>query len=209
MNVKRIAPLSGIIFVILAIAAIGGLGGNTPDGSDSPEKVTAFYLNHHTRESAAAHLLAVAILFLVIYAVGTYMALPKGRGEIGKLGDLVFLLGGAIAAAGFLVEAGLHLAVSEGVNDHISPIAAQAIAALDTNTYILFSGGFGILLIGAAAAMVPHPGALRWLGWVAVIVGIACFTPLAFAAMAVAAIWIIVASIVVARLAPDGAATSA
>jgi hypothetical protein len=51
--------------------------------------------------------------------------------------------------------------------------------------------------------MVPHHGALRWLGWIALIAGVAVFTPLGFFALIIALIWIIAAGIVLAGWPPQ------
>jgi hypothetical protein len=51
--------------------------------------------------------------------------------------------------------------------------------------------------------MVPHHGALRWLGWIALIAGVAVFTPLGFFALIIALMWIIAAGIVLAGWPPQ------
>ncbi len=205
MNVKRIAPLAGIVFVALAVFAILILGGNTPDGTASPASVTTFYTDHHGAQTTAAHLLPIGIFFLVVFAAGTYAALPKTRGDLARVGGVVFLLGSAVTAAALLVAAALHLALAEGVHDHISPVAAQALNAVDNHNDPLFTGGLGILLIGAAAAMIPHRGALRWLGWIALVAGVLVFTPLGFFALILALLWIIATGIFLAGWPPTKA----
>jgi hypothetical protein len=205
MNVKRIAPLAGIVFVAIAVFAILILGGNTPDGTASPAKVTSFYTDHHGAQAAAAHLLPIGTLFLVVFAAGTYVALPKNRGDLAKVGGIVFLLGSAAASATLFAAAALHLALAEGVHDHISPVATQALNAIDNHNDPLFTGGLGILLIGAAAAMIPHRGALRWLGWIALVAGVLVFTPLGFLALILALLWIIATGIVLAGWPPTKA----
>jgi hypothetical protein len=49
---------------VLAIVVIGG---NTPEGDPSAAKVTSFYQQHHTREIAAAFVLAAAVPFVVSF----------------------------------------------------------------------------------------------------------------------------------------------
>jgi hypothetical protein len=197
MSVKRIAPLAGIVFVVISVVAIAILGGNTPDGNASPGKVTSFYLDHHGAQAAAAHILPIGTVFLVVFAAGTYAALPKSRGDLAKVGEIVFLIGSAVTAATLLAAASLHLALTEGVHDNISPVATQALNAIDNHNDPLFLS-IGILLIGAGAAMIPHRGALRWLGWIALVAGIVTFTPLGFFALLVGLIWIIATGIFLA-----------
>ena len=55
-------------------------------------------------------------------------------------------------------------------------------------------------MLGAAGCLIPSRGAHRWLGWAALVLGIALFFPIAdFFAALLAAIWIVVASVVLAR----------
>jgi hypothetical protein len=208
MNVKRIAPLAGIVFVVISVFAIAILGGNTPDGNASPAKVTSFFMDHHGAQAAAAHILPIGTVFLVVFAAGTYAALPKDRGDLAKLGEIVFLIGSAVTAATLLAAAALHLALTEGVHDNISPVATQALNAIDNHNDPLFVS-IGILLIGAAGAMIPHRGALRWLGWIALVAGVVIFTPLGFIGVLVALIWIIATGIVLAGWPPTKAESDA
>ena len=207
MSVKRIAPLAGIVFVVISVFAIAILGGNTPDGTASPAKVTSFYLDHHGAQAAAAHILPIGTIFLVVFAAGTYAALPKSRGDLAKLGEIVFLIGSAVTAAALLAAASLHLALAEGVHDNISPVASQALNAIDNHNDPLFVS-IGILLIGAGGAMIPHRGALRWLGWIALVAGIVMFTPLGFFAVLVGLVWIIATGIFLAGWPPAKADSS-
>lgn len=207
MSVKRIAPLAGIVFVVISVFAIAILGGNTPDGTASPAKVTSFYLDHHGAQAAAAHILPIGTVFLVVFAAGTYAALPKSRGDLAKLGEVVFLIGSAVTAAALLAAASLHLALAEGVHDNISPVASQALNAIDNHNDPLFVS-IGILLIGAGGAMIPHRGALRWLGWIALVAGIVMFTPLGFFAVLVGLVWIIATGIFLAGWPPAKADSS-
>ena len=87
----------------------------------------------------------------------------------------------------------------------LTPVAAQAVNAVDNHNDPLFTGGLGILLIGAAAAMIPHRGALRWLGWIALVAGVLVFTPLGFLALILALLWIIATGIFLAGWPPTKA----
>jgi hypothetical protein len=59
--------LRGVAFVLLSVLAIVVIGGNTPEGDPSAAKVTSFYQQHHTREIAAAFVLAAAVPFVVSF----------------------------------------------------------------------------------------------------------------------------------------------
>lgn len=61
-------PLSGIVFVVLALLAVVGLGGSTPDSDASGAKVLSFYDAHTARQSIAAFVLAASVPFIVAFA---------------------------------------------------------------------------------------------------------------------------------------------
>ncbi len=206
---NRLLPLSGSVFVVLTIVGIGWLGGSTPGTKDSAAKVTSFYTAHHGRETAAAYVLCAAVAFLVLFAASVWR-----RTDAGSVWRLVFVAGGAVAAAGFLVAATMHLALSEGVHDGIGPSAAVALTALDANDYLPFGIGIAIMLLGAAGLAIPRRGVERVLGWSALVLAVASFTPVGFVAFALAGVWVIATSIVLSlRIAAedpaDGTAATA
>ncbi len=192
MNLRRLAPLGGPIFVAAAVSGIVILGGNTPGIGASPAEIVAFYTAHGARQSAAAYVVTVGVAFLALFAGGAYVAMTK-RGVGSSLWRVMFLCGAAISATGFLVAAVLHLALSEAVRHHAAPEAAQALNALDAEDFLLFAGGLGIMLLGAAGMMIPAAGRMQWLGWAALPIGVLFFTPLGFVAFLAAALWLVVA----------------
>lgn len=194
MNRQRLAPLSGLVFVGL-MAVVLGFAGATPGNSDSPAKITSFYLAHHNQQSIISFVLALSVVFLVFFAAAVDRVLRAGGSGEDALGRIVFLAGAALAAAGFIVVSAVHFALSEGVHDHISPVAAQALTALDANDFLIFTSGLGVMLIGVAVRLIPKPVARPWLGWTAFLIGVVSFTPAAFGAFIASGIWIAAASI--------------
>jgi hypothetical protein len=188
---NRLLPLSGSVFVVLTVIAIGWLGGSTPGTKDSAAKVTSFYTAHHGRETAAVYVMCIAVAFLALFAASVWR-----QADAGSVWRLVFVAGGAVAATGFLVAATMHLALSEGVHDGIGPSAAVALNALDANDYLPFGIGIGIMLLGAAGLAIPRRGAERVLGWSALVLAVASFTPVGFVAFALAGIWVIATGVV-------------
>ena len=199
---KRLLPLSGIIFFALALVAIVVLGGSTPDAKATPTTIISFYSSHYNRESAAPFVLAIAALFFALFAVTLWHELTGRRDDpTGRIAGGLLLVGGAAATVGFLVAAGMHLALAEAVHHRIGPAGAQALNAIDVEMFQPFSIGTAIMLLGAAGLTIRRGGAWKWLGWVAAILGVASFTPAGFFAFIGANLWILVAGIVLA-LAP-------
>jgi len=193
LGVLRFAPLAGVVFVALTVVAVLGLGGDTPDIDSSPQEVAAFFSTHSGREEGGAFLLAIAIVFLVIFGASLRAALRPPRGRSDGWSSVAF--GGVlVAAAGFLVAAAVRLAISEAADKHVPPSAVQALNALDNAVFLAFASGLGIMLLGAAGAMIGMAGKMRGLGWVALIIGVAVFTPLGELGFFASGIWIILAS---------------
>jgi hypothetical protein len=191
--ITRLAPLAGVVFVVLTVLAFLGLGGDTPDIDSSPQEVAAFFSAHSGREEGAASLLAIAVVFLVLFGTSLRAALrPPGR-----VSDVwsSFAFGGVlVASAGFLVAAAVRLAIAEAADKHVPPAAMQALNALDNAAFLPFASGLGMMLLGAAGAMIGMAGTMRALGWAALIIGIAVFTPLGELGFFASGIWIILAS---------------
>ncbi|HMG97832.1 MAG TPA: hypothetical protein VK546_02865, partial [Gaiellales bacterium] len=73
----RFLPLSGIGFVILVLAAFGGLAQDTPGGGDSVAKVRSFYDTNSTHQIATAFVLA-AFLHFALADIGGKSGISDG-----------------------------------------------------------------------------------------------------------------------------------
>ena len=194
MRSNRLAPLSGVVFVLLLIAAFIFVEGETPDIDDSASKITSFYHDDQGKHIAAVVLVALSTIFLTVFAVSLreFLRLP---GE-SDFWPTVALVGGAVAVAGFLVAAGIHLALIDGGDKNISPDAMVALNAIDADDFFGFATPLGIMLLGAGGATLRAGAALpKWMGWAAIVLFVVFFTPVGFAAFGLTGIWIIIASI--------------
>ena len=195
MRSQRLAPLSGIVFVVLVFLAFVVVEGDTPGIDDPGSKITSFYHDDQGKHIAAIILVGLASLFLAIFVASLreYLRSPGA----GDFWTTVALVGGTVAVAGFLVAVGIHLALVDGGDKNISPDAMVALNAIDNDNFFAFSLPLGIMLLGAAGATLKAGAALpRWLGWAALVLFVLFFTPVGFAAFALSGIWIIIASIV-------------
>jgi hypothetical protein len=125
-----------------------------------------------------------------------------------------FFGAGILASAGFLVGACIHYALADGAHHGIDPAALQALNALDADDFLAFGIGLAIMMLGAAGALIPRSGALKILGWLALLLGIVSFTPAGFIGFIGSGIWIIATSIVLfmhagRAAASDGAVAAA
>jgi hypothetical protein len=208
MKSPRFAPLTGAIFVVLLVIGFIPLGGNTPDTDASAAKIISFYDDHQTKEILAIIVVALAALFLALFAVAIRDYLRDTGG--GEFWPTVALVGAAIGAAGLFVAGGMHFALIDGANlSHnrtLSPDAMVALNALDNDNFIAFSVPLGIMLFGAGGAVLKGAALPKWMAWVAIVLGIIFFTPVGFFAFGLTGIWIIVASVLMYQR--SGAATA-
>lgn len=207
MRAQRLAPLSGIVFVVLVVMGFIVVGGSTPDQNDSASKIVSYWADHHDKEFAAAAIVVLGTLFLAIF-----VATLRDRAHVtGKnpIWQNLILIGGAASVAGFLVAVGFHTALADGGDHHYSADAMVALNVLDNDSFWAFAIPLGIMMIGAAGATLSTGFLPRWLGWVALVIGIATFTPVGFIGFALTGIWIIIASILLSQSAEAAPAAAA
>jgi hypothetical protein len=195
---RDLAPLSGALFVVLVIVAFVGLGGNTPDGDRSGQKVVAYYSDHDSREIAAALVLSLAAVALMFFASTLRDRLSVAATGPSALPGFAFA-GGIVSATGFLVAATVHFALADYASD-IAPSAAQAINAIDSDFFLPFTSGLAALVLAvsllAIRARVLIPA---WMGWIGVLLFVVFFTPVGFIAFGLSGIWIIALSVILSR----------
>lgn len=207
MKLPRFAPLTGIAFVVLLIIGFGPVGGDTPGSDDSASKISAFYHDHQTKEVVAAVIVALAVIFFAMFIVALRDYL-RGDGANGDFWPTVALVGGVVSVAGFCLAITVHAALVDGGHNKLPGDAMIALNAVDNWDFFAFAFPLTIMLFGVAGATLKGQADLpKWLGWLALVIGILFFAgPLGFIAFLLTGIWIIIASVVMYRRA--GAATA-
>jgi hypothetical protein len=199
MQTTRWLPLSGAVFVILAVVAVVALGGDTPQTDDSAAKINAFYDDQSWRQGIAAFVFSASIPFLVIFAATLASVLSPGSGSQ-SIWRHVLIGGGVLTGATVALSSLFHFALVDAADNHVSPTALQALNVLDANTWVAFNPGLGVFMIGAAGCLLTLSADRRWPGWLALFLGIVLFIPFAdFFALIATLLWIIVMSIIVFR----------
>lgn len=210
MSNRRLLPLSGIVFVVLAIAGPVAIGQSTPGSSDSPAKVLAFYHAHSTQQGIAAFVLATSVLFLVVFGATLAVRLWPFEAVRRPLWEFVLLIGTALSAASIALTAMVHFALSDGGDNLISGQGMQALNLMDNNFWVAVNPSLGVMLVGAAGSILCADWAHRWLGWTAAVLGVALFIPFVdFFALVLSFVWIIATSILLSREPGDVAAEPA
>jgi Domain of unknown function (DUF4386) len=193
---ERLAPLTGLVFVAIAVAVFA-IGGTTPGDHDTAQEVQAFYGQHHDKHMILGFSLAFSIPFLLFFVSILRFEL-RSAGGTGQLANAAFA-GGVVAAVGFGILAFIHLALADAADSANTLATTQVLNVLDNNDYIPVAAGLGVLMLGAGLSTVRHGGLPRWLGWVGVVIGVLAFTPAGFFAFLASGIWIALAGILLAQ----------
>lgn len=190
-------PLTGVAFVVVVIAAFM-VGGDVPDPTeDSAREIVDFYADNEGRQGASIGLEILAgtlVIFFGSYLRGVLEAAEGERGS-GLLPRITFAAT-VIIAVGLALDATLAIALSE-TSDDISPEAVQALSALWNNDFMLWALAGQLFLLATGLAVVRHGALPKWLGWIAIPLGLAASTPIGFVAVIGSVLFILISSVLV------------
>jgi hypothetical protein len=201
MDARRLLPLSGFVFVILVLVAVVGLGGDTPDSNAPGEEVASFYDDEMWRQAIGAFVWVASIPFLVFFAVSVAAAFWSAH--VRRVWEYVVIGGSVLTGATLALLSAVHFALTDGATNNASPASLQALNLIDGNGWVAFNGSLGVMMLGAAGCLISRPRSYRWLGWIALVLGVALFIPFAdFIALVLTLVWIIVVSVMLFRDTP-------
>jgi hypothetical protein len=194
-RLAALAPLSGLAFAILGVAAFLTANG-APAPGDSGERVIAFYVANSGRAGASDTLWFLAFTFFVLFAGSLRTRLrvtPAGE----ALGS-VSLAGAAMAAVGAATYFGFDFSAAQ-VPGRLMPAAAQALNVLALEMF--FPLAIGMLVFSIATWLgILRTGTLpAWLGWLLLVIGLVPATPAAFAGVVALLVWTAIAAVVLWR----------
>jgi hypothetical protein len=203
-----LAPLTGAL-AVAALVAGGLIVGDVPDATDaappaapesprpeSAQEVVEFYVDNDDSVMGGSFLTGFGALLLVFFGGWLRRLLRDAEGPAGILSATAFA-GTIVFATGIAVSATLNIAIADSADD-IDPVAVQALNAFSWNFFIPFAVGLSLLLFSAGLSVIRHGALPTWLGWVALILGIAAYTPAGFFAAIAGGAWIVVVSIMCA-----------
>jgi hypothetical protein len=190
-------PLTGVAFVALVVAAIL-ISGDPPDSTeDSAQEVVDFYQDHEEEQFLASVLGTLGGVFLLFFAGWLRKVLRDAEGPGGALSTVFF--GGAVAfAVAWAVGASINVSLANNADD-IDPVAMQALNALSWDYFLPFALGLAVMMLAAGISIVRHGALAAWLGWVAIVLGVASVTPAGFFAFLLAGVWILMVSVLLSR----------
>ncbi len=192
---ERLAPLSGVAFVALAVAA--ALLVNNYDYLPTAGELQEFFTDNATTLQIAGYLGTLSAFFLAWFAGSVRSSLRPAEGGTGRLSAIAF--GGGVAAAAIVALAFTILIVGGARG------GADGGIGLDTAVTIfdLYGSIFGLavpvalgVMIGAAAVVAFRTKAWPvWLAWVSAILAVGSISPVAWIFIGIDLLWILVVAI--------------
>ena len=196
-RLSRLAPLTGVLFAVLVVVGVFTSSSETPEANSSSAKVIAYYGTHGSEVETSAILFALAFLVIVLFA-GVLRSYLRRTPAVEGLSALV-LAGSVLMAAGALISSGVEYGLAHNLS-HLSPATAQTMNLLSQELFLPIIGGAFLFAICSGLAILRGAALPKWLGWVAIVLGIAALIPPAsFPALIGFVIWSIIVSILMYR----------
>lgn len=187
---SRVAPMSGVLFGVLLIGAF--LVNPNTDFMPPAEEVVAFYGASPLRAMTAAYLILLSAAALTWFTASIYRRLRRLDDDGGRL-SMLAAFGGVLAAAMLALSAVATVAAAERLSI-VGAIDAGAAATLFDISGIATGNaapiGFGILIASTGLVVLRSATVPRWLGWVSLLIALGLFTPVAWALVAIALVWV-------------------
>ena len=174
---RWMAPLTGVVFIVLAIVSIF-VGGEPPDAEDPAAKIVEHYTDNKDSVMIGAALGAVASTFLVFFASYLRSLFRDADGRSGTLANAI-LAGGTIMAIGIAIDGTISFALAENADD-IDPTGAQTLLALWQNDFLPMGLGVQVLMIATGLSVLRHGILPKAIAWLALLLGVLVVTPVGF-----------------------------
>jgi hypothetical protein len=178
--------------------------GNTPNTSNSPASILAYYRTHTGQETASAFFVAPAVVIGLFWFA--YLRNWLQRDDVHERWGAIAFAGGILFAVTGAVAGGVELALVD-TTKNLTPATATALNFLEGDIpFLLASMAFGTMAIAAGIAMIKSRALPTWLGWFSLVVGIVGILPIGdFFALPAIGVWsLLVAGVIWFRTDPEG-----
>ena len=190
------APLLGILFIILAIVGFA-VGGEPPDVDEGAAEAAAFYADNEDEVMLGSLLEGLGAVIFVFFAGVVRSRFREAEDSRGTLSTIAY--GGAlIFAVGLALDATINFAAAETVED-VDPVTTHTLAALWQNDWVPFAVGLMTFLIASGLSIVRTGVLPRWLGWAAIVIALFLATPIGGVGFIGAALFVVVVAVLLAR----------
>jgi Domain of unknown function (DUF4386) len=204
-NREWLVPLvTGLGFFVLLIVSFIVIG-EPKDADHPPQEIAQWYLDNKDAAEIGAFISVVAAALLIFFGAYLRKVLDAAAGGSSMLAVLP-LIGLAIVGVGAAIDNMLIFVAAEAADDIPAP-EIQTIQAIWDNDFLpLF---LGVLVFNWSVGIaVLQTGALpKWLGWLAIVAGVVSLAgPIGFFGALLAALWILIASIMLSMRARQATA---
>ena len=192
-GLERFAPLTGVLFVVLVVVAVI-VGGETPDADDGIAKVVAYWSDNDGKAIASAIIAAYSAVFFLWFAGTLRAVLAAAEGPPTRLASTAW--GGAIlVTVGWSILIAATFVAADTAGD-VAPQVTQTLSVLQADFFFPLAVGAGVFLLANGLAILRTGALQSWIGWVAVVLGVAAISPVGFFAIVLMLVWILVVSVV-------------
>jgi hypothetical protein len=188
-----LVPLTGVVFIVVVIVAFA-LGGEPPEAKEGGQKIIDHYADNKDSIQISAALATLAGALLIFFFGYLRKVLRAAEGENGML-SLIAFIGAAIVATGIAIDSTIAFALADAADD-IEPAAAQAVETIWDNDFLPLALGSTVMLLATGISVVRHGALPKWLGWIAILLGVVSLTPAGFVGFLGAGVWILIASVI-------------
>jgi len=213
MNATRLAPIAGILFVVLLIVGLF-LIADIPEARDSDQEIADYLADsdRHVWNIVGFYLWVVAGISFLWFLSHLRGVLRRAEGEPGTLSTLAFI-GGVLFTAMLLVSGGAVAAVPGGIElgeaNKPDPDFVRYLPQLGW-VILTIGGAFAaIALVFSTSILTLKTGVFpKWVAWLGFVAALALLFAATFLPMIALLIWVLAVSIVLLTRPPGAAATS-
>jgi hypothetical protein len=178
-----------VVAAILLVVAFFS-GGSTPNTNASPASVISYFARNGSAAKASALIGAFALIFLVLFAVALASRMRGGTAWLAN----GMVAGAVFGAAGVAALFSVQYVLGDNAGN-MNAGSASALNLLDNDLFLPAAAGMCVFGVVGGLAVVASRAPARWMGWVLVVIGACCASPLLFFALLVIAAWMLVAGI--------------
>ena len=200
-----LAPATGILFFVVLILSFIIMG-EPKDAEEPVEEIVGFYVDNQDEVQIASVLGALGGLLLITFGAVLRNFLRGALGADAITPTLAFA-GTLIVAIGIAIDGTISFALAEAA-DNIDPTGVQTLQALWDNDFLPFILGVTMFLLGTGLAILRSGVLPKWLGGVMLLALVLGFTPIGWIAAIIAALSVLVLSVMLTMQARRGQAAT-
>lgn len=193
-----LAPLTGVAFILVAIIGFA-VGGEPSEAKDGAAEVVDWYADNKSSAEIGAGIAVLAALLFVFFGGYLRKVLRDAEGGDGGMLSAVMFAGTIVFATGLALDSAVLFAAAEAVDNDVDPTAVLALQAFWDNDFFPLALGLALFMLAGGISIVRNGALPKWLGWIAVVLGVLAMTPVGFFAFPVAGLWILVSSVMLTQ----------